>query len=643
MASTTTQWILELVDKITGPMRTATESAQRMTETVDNTTESVEELGKKAQQSGGMLEKFGKGMFFMNEIKEGVDQVTDSFMNAIQPGIDFQYSMAQVEAISGITGEQLQLVSDKGRQLAKDFGVNASEGTRIFSVVLSKLGPYLAEFPDALDSIARNALTLSKTMDGDVNGAAMALTTSFNAFVTETMDAESASALINEQMNIIAKSAQVGAAEVTDLVSSLENVGPGAKNAGVSFAETAAAIQVLAQRGVYASEAGNALRDMFAILAKPTPGAIKELQAAGVNIDMLSDKTLSFSQRMQALSPIIGNDQALIELFGRENIRAGQIFLENAGKIEQWTEEVQGSNSATEQAGIIMDTTAEKLKRTQAWVDDLKISFFNLVEPLAPLMKIFGMVSSGIVTLGMTIFSFTQITSLAWGAAWAKMVTVVSVAAKAITAAIASIPIIGWIAIIVSALIGLGVYLYNTSAKVRGFFWGIWEVIKAFVSGAGKTFMALLKLIGMVLNPSNWFRKGVIQSEFKAFADTVTDIGKNIGSAYQKGMEAGMADYEKKNPKAEKEKKTELQSLNQKTEIQTGKNTEIIPGVNTGNNQKSLGLGGSGGGGGAKNITMNVTMNNTFTVNGETDYNKISQRFKQELIAIMTDVSPAIS
>lgn len=42
MASTTTQWILELVDKITGPLRSATESAQKMTDTVEQTTDEVE-------------------------------------------------------------------------------------------------------------------------------------------------------------------------------------------------------------------------------------------------------------------------------------------------------------------------------------------------------------------------------------------------------------------------------------------------------------------------------------------------------------------------------------------------------------------------------------------------------------------------
>ena len=56
----------------------------------------------------------------------------------------------------------------------------------------------------------------------------------------------------------------------------------------------------------------------------------------------------------------------------------------------------------------------------------------------------------------------------------------------------------------------------------------------------------------------------------------------------------------------------------------------------------TIGLGGSGKSGGARNITMNVTMNNTFTVSGDSDYRKISDRIKRELIVLFSDVTPAI-
>lgn len=648
MASTTTQWILELVDKLTAPLRSATDTAQKMTDTVEQTTEEVEKLGRQATESAGNLEKFGKGMFFMNEIKDGIDNITGAFDNAIEPGVRFQYAMAQVQAISGISGEQLELVSGKARELAKTFGVDAAEATGVFSNLLSQLGPHLAQYPDALDGMARNALTLSKTMDGDVNGAVSALTTSFNAFIGEADNAEEASKLMNMQMNLIAKSAQVGAAEVVDIAASLKNIGPAAKNLGVSFAETNAIFQVLGQNQIKAAEAGTALRNAMLILAAPSGDAAKALQAMGVDMATMTDKTIPFADRLKALVPVMNDTEVMARLFGRENAVAGQILVGNIDKVKEWTDEVQNSNSANEQAAIIMDTSAERMKRMQAWIDDLKISFFEFTEPFAPFISILGIATGAIVTIGMTIFSVSQITSLAWGAAWSGMTKVVMVASRSITAAIASIPIVGWIAIIVSALISLGVYFYNTSAKGRGFFWGVGMVIKNFVVGVFKLFFQLHKLIFTVLNPANWFQPQKMGNAFTEFTNQVKEIGKSIGGAYQEGMQKGMADYEKSHPKKE-EKKQEgnlsLETLNQPQTLKLNQNNAGNTSGNTGGtgSTDSVGLGGSGkANGGVRNITMNVTMNNSFTVSGEGDYRKIVERVKRDLIAVLSDVSPAI-
>lgn len=375
MASTTTQWILELVDKITGPLRSATESAQKMTDTVEQTTDEVEQLGQQANETASILEKFGKGMFFMNEIKDGVDGITDAFDNAIQPGVQFQYAMSQVQAISGIAGDKFDLVEQKARDLAKTFGVDASDAAGVFSTLLSQLGPQIAEYPDAIESMARSSLTLSKTMDGDVAGAVRALTTSFNAFEGEAKDVDSAAKLMNMQMNLIAKSAQVGAAEVVDISESLKNIGPAASNLGVSFAETNALFQVLGQNQIKAAEAGTALRNSMLILSAPTSDAAKALQALGVDMSVMSDKSIPFADRLKELVPVMNNTEVMARLFGRENVVAGQILVGNTEKIKQWTEEVQGSNSAVDQANIIMNTTAERMKRMDAFINDLKDFF----------------------------------------------------------------------------------------------------------------------------------------------------------------------------------------------------------------------------------------------------------------------------
>ena len=634
MASTTTQWILELVDKITGPLRSATESAQKMTDAVDQTTDKVEGLGKKAGEAASKLEDFGKGMFFMNEIKDGVDGITDAFDNAIQPGVQFQYAMSQVQAISGIAGDKFDLVQQKARDLAKTFGVDASDAAGVFSTLLSQLGPQIAEYPDAIESMARSSLTLSKTMDGDVAGAVRALTTSFNAFEGEATDVDSAAKLMNMQMNLIAKSAQVGAAEVVDISESLKNIGPAASNLGVSFAETNALFQVLGQNQIKAAEAGTALRNSMLILSAPTSDAAKALQALGVDMSVMSDKSIPFADRLKELVPVMNNTEVMARLFGRENVVAGQILVGNTEKIKQWTEEVQGSNSAVDQANIIMNTTAERMKRMDAFINDLKISFFEFVEPFAPIIKVLGVVTGAIVTLGMAAFSVTNImqlgitkTAITWAAS-----------CKLITRSIYGIPIIGW----VLAVIGAIATLYNSWEGFRVYFMGFVNTIKELFVQLVKIVVSAVKAIVKSINPANWFDDSFKFSDvWEQVAKEAKAGGEKIAMAWNEGKAKGQESWNRSRGIT-----TDLPQMNKQTSIsfapKTADGNNLSSGSTSTGGNGTIGLGGSGKSGGARNITMNVTMNNTFTVSGDSDYRKISDRIKRELIAVLSDVTPAI-
>lgn len=634
MASTTTQWILELVDKITGPLRSATESAQKMTDTVEQTTDEVEQLGQQANETASILEKFGKGMFFMNEIKDGVDGITDAFDNAIQPGVQFQYAMSQVQAISGIAGDKFDLVQQKARDLAKTFGVDASDAAGVFSTLLSQLGPQIAEYPDAIESMARSSLTLSKTMDGDVAGAVRALTTSFNAFEGEATDVDSAAKLMNMQMNLIAKSAQVGAAEVVDISESLKNIGPAASNLGVSFAETNALFQVLGQNQIKAAEAGTALRNAMLILSAPTSDAAKALQALGVDMSVMSDKSIPFADRLKELVPVMNNTEVMARLFGRENVVAGQILVGNTEKIKQWTEEVQGSNSAVDQANIIMNTTAERMKRMDAFINDLKISFFEFVEPFVPIIKVLGVVTGVIVTLGMVAFSVTNImqlgitkTAITWAAS-----------CKLITRSIYGIPIIGW----VLAVIGAIATLYNSWEGFRVYFMGFVNTIKELFVQLVKFVINAASAIFKAINPANWFDDNFsFSSVWDEFAKEMLAGGEKIAKAWNEGKQKGQESWNRSRGIT-----TDLPQMNKQTSIsfapKTADGNNLSSGSTSTGGNGTIGLGGSGKSGGARNITMNVTMNNTFTVSGDSDYRKISDRIKRELIAVLSDVTPAI-
>ena len=294
-----------------------------------------------------------------------------------------------------------------------------------------------------------------------------------------------------------------------------------------------------------------------------------------------------------------------------------------------------------------MDTYAEKQKRMQAFIDDLKISFFEFVEPIAPVIEIVGIFIGTLVTLGTVAWSIGQImtlvslkSSIAWIAGMVKMATATVINCRVISMAIKSIPVVGWIIAIITAVTALVAFLWNKFAEVRAFFYGLGNFLKVFFLEGWRFIFNVVRAIIDVINPANWFDDDFHFSDvWDRLAGQALEGGKKVGSAFSDGWKAGMENWEKSHPKEKEEEKEKEFKIAPNAPINRISGTNNGSGSFTGG-QLAKGPGGSGSGN-VRNITMNVTMNNNFHVAGGNDIKKISDRVKQEILAVMTDAVPA--
>ncbi len=205
--------------------------------------------------------------------------------------------------------------------------------------------------------------TTSKLMGGDGVAAAQVLTTAMNQYGVSMEDPIAASEEMARMMNVMAAAGQAGSAELPAISAALQQCGMAAKAANVSFEETNAAIQVLDKAGKKASEGGVALRNVMGTLAKGRflPKDVKEeLQAAGININVLTDNSKNLHDRLETLKPVLNDDALLSKLFGTANANAARALIQGTDSLQEFTEAVTGTNSATEQAAIVMDSYAER-------------------------------------------------------------------------------------------------------------------------------------------------------------------------------------------------------------------------------------------------------------------------------------------
>lgn len=122
-----------------------------------------------------------------------------------------------------------------------------------------------------------------------------------------------------------------------------------------------------------------------------------------------------------------------------------------------------------------------------------------------------------------------------------------------------NIPIIGWIAAAVAALVAIGVHFWNTSAKFRAVlkglgaafvqvFKGIWDMAKNVFGGIGDLFVACFKFDGQG-----------IKNALKRMGGGFKEYGSNIGKAFSEGYNGELARAKAERPKDDEAAATAIQ------------------------------------------------------------------------------------
>lgn len=383
----TSTWTLDINNKMSAPINVINGQGKKVGEIFNNSFKTVQEqleaATKKANTFGDCLKRI-KPIDWM-AVGNSIGQISDRLKAVTDVGANFDAGLREVSAITGVTGEELDKLGSKARDLAKDFGTTATENLDTFKTILSRLGPQIGENQAALQNMGKYANVLSKTMGGDVVGASDALTTSLLQFKVNLNDPIEAASEMERMMNAMAAGAQEGASEVPQISQALEQAGGMAKLANVSFEETNSALQALAQSGKYGAEAGVGLRNVLIKMNAPSAlskEAVGILDRYGVNMRKVSDASAPFADRLKELQKIGKSTDALTLVFAAENVQAAQGLIQSAQFQEELTQKITGTNVAYEQSQTIMEGWTEKMKRAKAWVDDLKIGTFNFTSVL---------------------------------------------------------------------------------------------------------------------------------------------------------------------------------------------------------------------------------------------------------------------
>lgn len=483
------------------------EELKRLQEQATTTSTSlakIDEAGQKMESVGNSIAGAGKSMMPLTLAIGGVGTA------AVKTAADFDAGMSQVAAISGATGDDLEALRDKAREMGSKTKFSASEAASAMEYMAMagwKTGDMLGGIEGIMNLAAASGEDLATTSD--------IVTDALTAFGLSAEDS-------GHFADILAAASSNANTNVSMMGETFKYCAPIAGALGFSAEDTAEAIGLMANAGIKSTQAGTALRTIMNNLTgevKISGKAIGDVTIATTNADgsmrdlsdILADcrtafSGLSESEKAQAAETLVG-----------KNAMSGFLALMNAAPedIDKLSNAIDNCDGTAESmAATMQDNLAGQLTILKSQLEELAISFGEILMPAIRSIvshiqgfidKLNGMDESqkkAIITIGLVVAAIgpllviigTVISKV--GVAMQGFVKLAGAFNKIKAAASAgtgifgklgaaiggvSAPVLAVVAVI-AVLVAAFVHLWNTNEGFREAILGTWEKIKTTVS-----------------------------------------------------------------------------------------------------------------------------------------------------------------
>lgn len=222
---------------------------------------------------------------------------------SVAAGSNFEEQMSTVQAISMASGDEVERLNEKAKELGKSTKFSASEVGQGFEYMA--MAGWKTE--DMLSGIG-GVLDLAAASGEDLGAVSDIVTDAMTAFGLGSDQA-------GRFADVLAAASSNANTNVSMMGETFRYVAPVAGALGYEIEDTAVAIGLMANSGIKASQAGTALRSMFSRLSKPTAEVQSAMEALNLS---LTDKE--------------GNMKSFLEL--QKDMRAGFAGMADVQKAE---------------------------------------------------------------------------------------------------------------------------------------------------------------------------------------------------------------------------------------------------------------------------------------------------------------------
>lgn len=298
---------------------------------------------------------------------------------AIKVGSDFEAGMSQVQAVSGASGEALEQLTEKAKEMGAKTKFSATESAEAMNY-MAMAGWKTEDMLNGIEGI----MNLAAASGEDLATTSDIVTDALTAFGLTAADS-------THFADVLAAASSNANTNVSLMGETFKYVAPLAGSLGYSAEDTATAIGLMANAGIKGSQAGTALRSIMTRLAKPTKESATAMEALGLSITNSdgSMKALSeiVSDMRTGFAGLTEDEKATYAaMLGGQEAMSGLLAIVNASDadFEKLSGAINDCNgSAAEMAEIMQDNLQGQITILQSGLEGLGVSLYETMQDTA--------------------------------------------------------------------------------------------------------------------------------------------------------------------------------------------------------------------------------------------------------------------
>lgn len=318
---------------------------------IDNYDDYIKEAGEETAKANPEIAKLGVSMGQLvgaELIAEGIKKMARACVDlakaSIDVGMQFEASMSNVEALSGASGEALDSLKEKAREMGASTIYSASQAADAMGY-MALAGWDAKQMIEGIEPV----LNLAAAADMDLAQASDIVTDYMTAFGLEAQDA-------SHFTDMLASAMSASNTTVEMLGESFKNVSATAHQMGIEAEDVTAVLAAMANAGVKGGEAGTALNTILVRLATNTKGAADTLKGYGIDVyDPVS-------HNMNNLTDILeGLEHVWVDLTQEEQNNLAKIIA-GTNQYSKFATIMQGVSQQAQEGGKSFYDYAEALR-----------------------------------------------------------------------------------------------------------------------------------------------------------------------------------------------------------------------------------------------------------------------------------------